>query len=130
MLGKSPFPHVLSEGNMPVASTLQLKRVPLESRSSGGTKHSGRLVRGVALATVLDGCGAWVQAAPPPVAAAVPSPGIYKLDPVHTFVVLSAQHKVVGTVRGRFENASGTITVDKDLSACAIDVEALAAPAP
>ena len=41
----------------------------------------------------------------------VPAPGVYEIDPVHTFVGFSAQHLVVGRVRGRFESVRGTITI-------------------
>ncbi|MBS1767969.1 MAG: YceI family protein [Acidobacteria bacterium] len=53
---------------------------------------------------------------------ALPPPGVYALDPPHTFASFAAQHLVVGMVRGRFDTIRGTITVSKDLAACAVDV--------
>jgi polyisoprenoid-binding protein YceI len=44
----------------------------------------------------------------------LPAPGIYKIDPVHTFAYFGARHHVVGLVRGRFENVTGTIIVAQD----------------
>jgi len=40
-----------------------------------------------------------------------PAAGIYTLDPVHTFVLFSARHLVIGRVVGRFDRLKGTITV-------------------
>ena|SRR5215472_10080887 len=48
--------------------------------------------------------------------------GTFDLDPAHTFVGFSAQHLVVGRVRGRFEAVQGTITVGEDPSASTIEV--------
>jgi polyisoprenoid-binding protein YceI len=42
----------------------------------------------------------------------LPPPGIFEIDPVHTFVSFRAQHLIVGRVQGRFKTVSGTITVD------------------
>lgn len=53
---------------------------------------------------------------------ALPTPGAYAIDPVHTFLYFSAQHKVVGMVRGRFDKMSGTIVSAKDPAACRVDV--------
>jgi polyisoprenoid-binding protein YceI len=55
-------------------------------------------------------------------AAALPAPGSYEIDPVHTFAYFGARHHVVGLVRGRFENVTGTIDVGKDPAECALDV--------
>jgi len=52
----------------------------------------------------------------------LPSPGAYRIDPVHTFTYFGAWHHVVGLVRGRFESVNGTITVASDLAACALDI--------
>ena len=52
----------------------------------------------------------------------LPAPGTYQLDPPHTFVFFAAQHKIVGKVRGRFDKTVGTVTVDEDAAACAVDV--------
>jgi len=45
----------------------------------------------------------------------VPPPGIFEIDPVHTFVTFRAQHLIVGRVQGRFETVSGTVTVDENV---------------
>lgn len=52
----------------------------------------------------------------------MPAPGTYEIDPVHTFVYFGAWHHIVGLVRGRFENTTGTITVSQDPAPCALDV--------
>jgi polyisoprenoid-binding protein YceI len=52
----------------------------------------------------------------------LPVPGTYELDPPHTFIVWSAQHKVVGAVRGRFDKIAGTVVVAQDPAACTVDV--------
>jgi polyisoprenoid-binding protein YceI len=52
----------------------------------------------------------------------LPAPGTYQIDPVHTFVYFGAWHHIVGLVRGRFDNTTGTITVSTDPAACALDV--------
>ncbi len=51
-----------------------------------------------------------------------PSPGVYTIDPVHTFVGFSAQHLVVGRVRGRFERVAGTVTIAEELTASSLEV--------
>jgi polyisoprenoid-binding protein YceI len=64
-------------------------------------------------------------AAPAPkdkITQALPPPGTYKIDPRHSFAYFSAWHHLVGRVRGRFDNATGTITASPDLAACSIDV--------
>jgi polyisoprenoid-binding protein YceI len=53
---------------------------------------------------------------------ALPAPGTYQIDPVHSFVYFGAWHHIVGLVRGRFDNTTGTITVSQDPAACALDV--------
>ena len=45
----------------------------------------------------------------------VPPPGIFGIDPVHTFVTFRAQHLIVGRVQGRFETVSGTVTVEENV---------------
>lgn len=52
----------------------------------------------------------------------VPPVGKFDIDPVHTFVGFSAQHIVVGRVRGRFEKVSGTIEIAEDLTASTVEV--------
>ncbi len=53
----------------------------------------------------------------------VPRRGVYTLDPVHTFVSFGAQHLVVGRVRGRFADVSGTITVGDTSTDLTLDIE-------
>jgi len=53
--------------------------------------------------------------------ALVPPVGTFQLDPVHTFVCFSAQHLVVGRVRGRFESVQGAVTVAEDPSASTVE---------
>jgi polyisoprenoid-binding protein YceI len=55
-------------------------------------------------------------------AQALPAPGTYKIDPVHSFAYLGAWHHVVGLVRGRFDKVTGSITVSQDLAACGVDI--------
>jgi polyisoprenoid-binding protein YceI len=57
-----------------------------------------------------------------PVDKALPAPGMYTIDAAHSFAYFGARHHVVGLVRGRFDKVTGTITVAKDLAACAVDV--------
>jgi len=52
----------------------------------------------------------------------LPAPGTYKIDPRHSFAYFSAWHHLVGRVRGRFDQVSGTITVSPDPAACSVDV--------
>lgn len=86
--------------------------------------------RALVIAVALAGCGS-ARTPPPsesvPASAAtpaprLPAPGTYELDPPHTFVYFTAQHKIVGKVRGRFDKVTGTLTVDKDPAASAVDV--------
>jgi len=58
----------------------------------------------------------------PEASPALPAPGTYQIDPAHSFVYFSAWHHIVGLVRGRFNNTTGTITVAKDPAACALEV--------
>jgi polyisoprenoid-binding protein YceI len=53
---------------------------------------------------------------------ALPPPGTYQIDPVHSFAYFSAWHHVVGVVRGRFDKVSGTITASPDPATCAVEV--------
>jgi polyisoprenoid-binding protein YceI len=54
--------------------------------------------------------------------ALLPSPGTYKIDSRHSFAYFSAWHHLVGRVRGRFDQVSGSITVSPDPGACSVDV--------
>src|SRR5277367_6083686 len=53
---------------------------------------------------------------------ALPTPGTYQIDPVHSFAYFSAWHHIVGVVRGRFDKVTGTIMASADPAACAVDV--------
>jgi len=53
---------------------------------------------------------------------ALPPPGTYTIDPIHTFAYFGAWHHVVGLVRGRFDKVTGTITVAQDPAACSVDI--------
>src|SRR5271156_6446180 len=52
----------------------------------------------------------------------LPPPATYQVDPVHSFVYFSAWHHVVGTVRGRFEKVTGTITAAPKPEDCVVDI--------
>ena len=43
-----------------------------------------------------------------------PLPGVYVFDSVHTFAEFSAQHLIVGHVRGRFDKITAELTVTDD----------------
>jgi polyisoprenoid-binding protein YceI len=49
-----------------------------------------------------------------------PATGIYTLDPVHTFVLFSARHLVIGRVVGRFDRLIGTLTATSKLEDWAV----------
>jgi polyisoprenoid-binding protein YceI len=49
-----------------------------------------------------------------------PATGIYMLDPVHTFVLFSARHLVIGRVVGRFDRLTGTLAVTTRLEDWAV----------
>jgi polyisoprenoid-binding protein YceI len=55
-------------------------------------------------------------------AASLPAPGVYTVDPLHTFAYFGAMHHIVGLVRGRFDKVTGTITAAKDPAGCAVDI--------
>ncbi len=52
----------------------------------------------------------------------VPAAGTYEIDAAHTFVDFTAQHIVVGHVRGRFTQLTGQITVAEELTQSAVSV--------
>jgi polyisoprenoid-binding protein YceI len=54
---------------------------------------------------------------------ALPEPGEWQLDPVHTSVEFVARHLMVSKVRGRFTNASGTIHIAEDPTESWVEVE-------
>jgi polyisoprenoid-binding protein YceI len=45
-----------------------------------------------------------------------PSPGVYAIDAVHNFVRLTAQHRVVGRVRGRLERVAGVTIAEEPIA--------------
>ena len=51
-----------------------------------------------------------------------PAPGAYVLDPEHSFIYFSAQHMVVGRVRGRFNTMTGTALAATDPQSSRVDV--------
>jgi len=51
-----------------------------------------------------------------------PLPGVYTLDPVHTFAEFTTQHLVVGRVRGRFDELTGTCTIAEDPTQSSLEV--------
>jgi polyisoprenoid-binding protein YceI len=57
----------------------------------------------------------------------VPPAGTYQVDPAHTFADFTAQHLVVGHVRGRFTQLAGQTTVAEDLTQSAASVTIAAA---
>ena len=94
-------------------------------------RSSARLGMGVLLLAAGAASSATAAAADPPAkpipktaaAPALPAPGTYEIDPAHSFAYFGALHHVVGLVRGRFDNITGTITVSQDLAACGVDVK-------
>jgi polyisoprenoid-binding protein YceI len=53
---------------------------------------------------------------------ALPAPGSYKVDTVHSFAYFGARHHVVGLVRGRFEKIAGTINATREPGECSVDI--------
>lgn len=53
---------------------------------------------------------------------ALPAPGSYKVDTVHSFAYFGARHHVVGLVRGRFEKIAGTINAAREPGECSVDI--------
>lgn len=51
-----------------------------------------------------------------------PLPGVYTLDPVHTFAEFITQHLVVGHVRGRFDVLTGKFTIAEDPTLSSLEV--------
>jgi polyisoprenoid-binding protein YceI len=54
--------------------------------------------------------------------ALIPLPGLYTLDPVHTFTEFVTQHLVVGHVRGIFDQTTGEVTIADDPTQSTIEV--------
>jgi len=52
----------------------------------------------------------------------LPAPGMYNIDPVHTFAYFGALHHIVGLVRGRFDKVTGTISAAKEPADCAVNI--------
>ncbi len=57
----------------------------------------------------------------------VPTAGAYEIDPMHTFIGFSAQHLIVGRVRGRFEGVTGTVAIADEPTDSRLDVTVEAA---
>jgi polyisoprenoid-binding protein YceI len=103
-------------------------------RASNVTSHPASVCLAIAL-SLTAACGGGAAATPAPLATqpvaassgdrgadALPAPGVYELDPPHTFIVWSARHEIVGAVRGRFDKIAGTVVVAQDPAACTVDV--------
>ena len=54
--------------------------------------------------------------------ALIPLPGVYALDSTHTFVDFRTQHLVIGHVRGRFDEVTGSATVAEDPTQSSLEV--------
>ena len=54
--------------------------------------------------------------------APLPAPGMYVIDPIHSFAYFGAWHHIVGLVRGRFDKVTGTISAAKEPADCAVDI--------
>jgi polyisoprenoid-binding protein YceI len=67
------------------------------------------------------------QAPPNAMRSQLPAAGTYGIDPVHTFVSFSAQHKIVGRVDGRFDKTTGSVSIAADPATGAVDVSIEAA---
>jgi polyisoprenoid-binding protein YceI len=48
--------------------------------------------------------------------------GLYNLDPAHTFTEFTAQHRVIGHVRGRFDNTTGKVTIAEEPTQSSLEV--------
>lgn len=94
---------------MPVPQAFQAEKPPFELPSSGAAKLLRRVATAIALAAALG--GAWVEAAPPPVA---------------FHATAGTRRAEFGMVRDLADELGGSTSVDVTLE---IDVEALAAPA-
>lgn len=51
-----------------------------------------------------------------------PPPGVYVLDPVHTFAEFVAQHLIVGHVRGQFDEVTGKAILADDPTQSSLEV--------
>jgi polyisoprenoid-binding protein YceI len=87
------------------------------------------MVRTVVVAVVLTLCGIAVVTmdtskglASSSGAAPLPPPGMYVIDPAHSFAYFGARHHIVGLVRGRFDKVTGTISAAKEPADCALDI--------
>lgn len=51
-----------------------------------------------------------------------PLPGVYVLDPVHTFAEFVTQHLVIGHVQGRFDRVNGKADIAEDPALSSLEV--------
>src|SRR5579863_10468236 len=58
---------------------------------------------------------------------ALPVPGTYNVDPVHSTVGFVARHLVASKVRGRFTDFSGTITIGDSAESSTVEAVAQSA---
>ena len=73
---------------------------------------------GIAVATVEMPTGRASSSSMDP----LPAPGMYNVDPAHSFAFFGARHHIVGLVRGRFDKVSGTISAAKAPADCTVDI--------
>jgi polyisoprenoid-binding protein YceI len=90
-------------------------------RIAVSTRPIGYFVAAVAVALVAAGWSV-ARSHADTKAPGLPSPGMYQVDPDHSFVYFSAWHHIVGVVRGRFNKVTGTITAAANPADCAVDI--------
>ena len=83
--------------------------------------------RGIVVVLALCGIAAVTMGRPKGIAsspngAPLPPPGMYTIDPIHSFAYFGAMHHIVGLVRGRFDKVTGTISVAREPADCALDI--------
>jgi len=88
--------------------------------NSRGVLKRSALIHVSCAATLAIIAAAQPQAASP--SSSLPVPGIYKVDPVHSFAYFGAWHHIVGLVRGRFDEVTGTITVPQNSAESSVDI--------
>ena len=57
----------------------------------------------------------------------VPNAGVWRIDPIHSELRITARHLMVAKVRGTFEELDATIVVDEDPRQSTVEIEAKAA---
>jgi polyisoprenoid-binding protein YceI len=92
----------------------------LKMHNQGSVLKRSALIHASCAAILTAVAVAQPQAASPK--AALPAPGIYKVDPNHSFAYFGAWHHIVGLVRGRFDKVTGTITVSQNPAESSVDI--------